>query len=202
MDTCDYYDGDKPLRDTDLLNRLNEQDDDLDRLRAELKASQDLVAQSEEVVEIVVAAVRLFNQAAHISLQRATQAEQRERVATEAHRELETLYQASQERALRAEAEAAVLHQAWATMPMGGLSYVAREGLHYRSEWLLKVHPGAALLAELAAARQVVEAARGIVKVAKYVYTPPGEGTQAVSDAEIAFDRALAAYDKAKEGTE
>lgn len=35
MDAQDYYDGDRPIRDTDILNRLNEQDEDL-------KVSQEL----------------------------------------------------------------------------------------------------------------------------------------------------------------
>lgn len=53
------------------------------------------------------------------ALRRATQAEQRERIAADAYngqqqsyRELETLYQASQERALRAEADATALQEA------------------------------------------------------------------------------------------
>lgn len=35
MDAQDLYDGDRPLRDTDIMDRLNEQDDDLTRLKAE-----------------------------------------------------------------------------------------------------------------------------------------------------------------------
>ncbi len=38
MDAQDLYDGDRPLRDTDIMDRLNEQDDDLTRLREHIDA--------------------------------------------------------------------------------------------------------------------------------------------------------------------
>lgn len=44
MDAQDYYDGDRPLRDTDIRDRLNEQDDDLDRLRADNAVLREAIA--------------------------------------------------------------------------------------------------------------------------------------------------------------
>lgn len=38
MDAQDLYDGDRPLRDTDICARLNEQDDELTTARAQLAA--------------------------------------------------------------------------------------------------------------------------------------------------------------------
>lgn len=37
FDSHDLMDGDSPLRDTDIMDRLNEQDDDITRLRAAQK---------------------------------------------------------------------------------------------------------------------------------------------------------------------
>lgn len=58
-------------------------------------------------------------------------------------------------------------------------------------------HPGAALLAELTAARAVVAVARREQKIAAALWTRPGEDTIALSDFEIALDAALRAYDEA-----
>lgn len=101
--------------------------------------------------------------------------QERERVATEAHRELETLYQASQERALRAEESAQALRvwhntAAHSIERLGALVEDLRIGAEqqsqshvdvlakiaaFRSQWDF----GEALLAELDAARTVVDAA-------------------------------------------
>ncbi len=37
IDTQDIYDEGRPLRDTDIVDRLNEQDEDIERLRTESK---------------------------------------------------------------------------------------------------------------------------------------------------------------------
>lgn len=55
----------------------------------------------------------------------------------------------------------------------------------------------AQLLTELEAARAVVTVALQEKKIAKYIWTQPGESTNAISDFEIALDQALAAYDEA-----
>lgn len=46
MDAQDYYDqGGRPIRDTDILDRLNEQDDDLQRARADALALRTAIEQ-------------------------------------------------------------------------------------------------------------------------------------------------------------
>lgn len=94
------------------------------------------------------------------ALRRAEQAEQRERIAAEAYngqqssyRELETLYQASQERAIRAGADAAAREDA-----LGRIREYIEDMRYGRVlsdrdralviEVLAAVHPGTALLAE------------------------------------------------------
>jgi len=61
---------------------------------------------------------------------------------------------------------------------------------------LIGPHPGVQLLKELEAARAVVEVARREKHLAPCLWTRPGEDTIALSDFEIALDRALAAYDE------
>jgi hypothetical protein len=40
MDAHDLYDGDRPLRDTDIMDRLNEQDEAIDLLSSDLDAAR------------------------------------------------------------------------------------------------------------------------------------------------------------------
>jgi hypothetical protein len=88
-------------------------------------------------------------------------AQERERIATDtyngqqqSYRELETLYQGAQERALKAEADAATLQQ----LIQRYLDDIQMSPLELNAG--LRAHPGAALLAELDAARAVVAVAR------------------------------------------
>jgi hypothetical protein len=53
-----------------------------------------------------------------------------------------------------------------------------------------------AQIAELTAARAVVALARQQKKIAKHIWTQPGESTTAVSEFEIALDRAIESYDR------
>lgn len=87
------------------------------------------------------------------------EARQREKIATEtyngqqqSYRELETLYQAAQGRALEAEADAAAFRErVVATCRIGG------GGLYAIEELLKEPHPGTALLAELTLLRELAD---------------------------------------------